>query len=289
MILLDLNQVVIANLMQHFNFSAKGAAVNEPLVRHMVLNSIRSYNQQFGAKYGKMIVCCDNRQYWRGRVFPYYKMHRKRDRDASDFNWNEIFQCLNKVKEELKTYAPFNVIEVVGAEADDIIAVLSKKFSSRGSSTLIVSSDKDFLQLQKWPRVDQYSPFHKRFLKTGDPEKLLKEHILRGDKGDGIPNFLSSDASIINDERQKSLNKKKMEVWLEQDPKVFCTTQTMQSGYERNKMLIDLDQIPQDVADAIWAAYHDPHNTMTDFMNYLSRNKLKSLLEVADEFRSYDV
>lgn len=289
MILIDLNQVMIANLMQHFNFSAKGATINEPLVRHMVLNSIRSYNQQFGAKYGSIVVCCDNRQYWRGRVFPYYKMHRKRDRDASQFNWNDIFNCLNKVRDELKEHAPFRVLEVTGAEADDIIAILAKKMSPLGS-TLIISSDKDFLQLKRLPRVDQYSPFHKRFLSVDDPVKFLKEHILRGDKGDGIPNFLSPDATIINDERQKSLNKKKMEEWLKQHPVDFCTTDSMKAGYERNATLINFDCIPKDIEDAIVVAFINSEiQSMETFMKYLSANKLKTLLEVVDEFRRLDV
>lgn len=287
MILLDLNQVVIANLMQHFNFSAKGAKINEPLVRHMVLNSIRSYNQQFGSKYGSMVVCCDNRQYWRSKAFPYYKMHRKKDRDASSFNWSEIFSYLNKVKEELKVSAPFQVIETANAEADDIIAVLSK---TQKSPILIISSDKDFLQLQKYPNVNQYSPFHKRFLSVDDPQKVLKEHILRGDKGDGIPNFLSPDASIIKDERQKSLNKNKMEVWMKQDPSVFCTTDMMKSGYDRNKMLIDFEQIPSDVEYKIIETFlNATTQTMQSFLVYLADNKLKSLIEVVDDFRRYNV
>ena len=286
MILLDLNQVIIANLMQHFNFSAKGAKVNEPLVRHMVLNSIRSYNQQFGTKYGGIVVCCDNRQYWRGRVFPYYKMHRKKDRDASEFNWNEIFTCLNKVKEELKENAPFHVLEVQGAEADDIIAIMCRQLAVLGSPTLIISSDKDFLQLKRYRHVDQYSPFHKRFLSVADPEKFLKEHILRGDKGDGIPNFLTPDAAIINGERQKSLNKKKMDDWLEQNPNDFCTTDSMKSGYERNALLIDFDMIPSDIADSIRQAFLNTKvQTMSKFMSYMAANKLKSLLEVVDDFR----
>ena len=288
MILLDLNQVIIANLMQYLNYNTKNKAqLDEGLIRHMCLNSLRSYIKQFSSKYGKMVVCCDSRTYWRKGVFPYYKSHRRKDRDASPIDWAFIFDNLSRVRDELKTVFPHKIIEVPGAEADDIIAVLAARYSP-SDDILIISSDKDFVQLQKYPRVQQYSPFHKRFIKTEDPATFVKEHIIKGDQGDGIPNFLSADNTFAAGDRQKSINKKKLAEWLKEDPDEFCVNPTMKSGYARNKLLIDMDCIPESIKVNVVQTYNEtkPGN-MTAFLDYMLKHKMRNLIEVADEFRGY--
>ena len=97
-ILVDYSQVFISNLMQQPGIKE---GVEESLVRHMVLNSLRSYRNKFSGDYGELIICCDNKKYWRKDIFPYYKSHRKSSRKKSEFDWNEIFTCLNKIKAEL--------------------------------------------------------------------------------------------------------------------------------------------------------------------------------------------
>ena len=164
--LIDLNQVLISNLMQHLKQVAKADEISEELVRHMSINTIRSNVKQFKAKYPNVILCCDNKKYWRREVFPFYKSQRKHDREASGYDWGMIFDTLNKIRDDLKEYFPYKVLDVDGAEADDVIAVLTARLSSN-SSVLILSSDKDFSQLQKYPNVTQYSPILKRFIKIG--------------------------------------------------------------------------------------------------------------------------
>ena len=185
MILIDLNQVLISNLMQQIGSNPK-VKLDEDLIRHMVLNSLRSYVKQFKQKYGEIVVCCDSRKYWRRDVFPFYKSNRKKDREKSDFDWNLIFETLGTIRQELKENFPYRVLEVDGAEADDIIAVLSAR-AAPNEQVLILSSDKDFVQLQKYQNVVQYSPILKRYVEAGDPHLYVKEHIIRGDRGDGAP------------------------------------------------------------------------------------------------------
>lgn len=282
MILLDFNQVIIANLMQNISFNPK-EEINEDLVRHMVLSSIGSYIQKFGSKYGEMIICCDARVYWRKEIFPFYKVHRKKDRQASPYNWNKIFDFLYMIKEELKKNFPYKVLEVPGAEADDIIAVLAKESTS---SVLIISSDKDFLQLQKFPNVQQYTPTFNRFISTSDPEKFMKSHIIKGDRGDGIPNFLSPGNTFASGGRQKKISAIKLEEWSGQNPADFCTTQEMQIGYGRNKLLIDLDCIPTDIKTNIKNTFEnaDKHR-FSDFLNYLLEHKMNVLVANIDNFK----
>ena len=283
MILIDLQQVLISNLMQQIGFNSK-IELDENLIRHMVLNSLRSYSRQFKSKYGELVIACDSKKYWRRDVFPFYKAHRKKDREKSNLDWHSIFECLNKIREELKENFPYRVLEIEGAEADDIIAVLTARYAP-SQDILILSSDKDFVQLQKYPSVVQYSPILKRFLKTDDPTHYIKEHIIRGDKGDGIPNFLSPDNTFIIGERQKVINSKKLDQWLKADPSEFCVTDNMLRNYKRNQMLVDLDFVPENIKAQIVEAYDNakPCNRQK-MLNYFIDKRLQNLLEVFDEF-----
>lgn len=283
MLLVDLNQVLISNIMQQINSDPK-TKIDENLLRHIVLNSLRSYIKQFKSKYGEVIICCDNKKYWRRDVFPFYKIHRKRDREKSDFDWNLIFESLNKIRDELKVYFPYKVLDVEGAEADDIIAVLTARFAPH-EDVLILSSDKDFVQLQKYNNVQQYSPILKRFIKTDNPQMYINEHIIKGDRGDGVPNFLSPDNVFVTGDRQKNINKKKLSEWIRNSPETFCTTDLMKRNYKRNQMLVDLDFIPEDIKSKIVQAYDNtkPSSKM-NMLNYMAEKKLKNLIAIADEF-----
>ena len=283
MILIDLNQVLISNLMQQINSNPK-MKLDEPLIRHMVLNSLRSYAKQFKSKYGDIVVACDSKKYWRRDIFPFYKAHRKSDREKSEFDWHLIFQTLNKIRDELKENFPYKVIEVEGAEADDVIGVLTARLAAH-EEILILSSDKDFVQLQKYPGVVQYSPILKRFVKTEDPLNYVKEHIIRGDRVDGIPNFLSPDNTFVAGERQKVISTKKLQEWINSTAEEFCTTDMMLRGYKRNQMLVDLDYIPETLKEQIVQAYDVPKSgSRQKMLNYFIDNRLKNLIECIDEF-----
>lgn len=283
MILLDLNQTIIASLMAHIGNNPK-IEIQENMVRHIVLNNIRSYSKQFGNKFGELVVCCDNKNFWRKDIFPFYKQHRKKDREKSDFDWGAIFNILNQIKEELKEYSPYRVVEVPYAEADDIIAVLTKRFHDN-EQILILSSDKDFVQLQKYPGVRQYSPVMKRFINTDNPYAFIKEHIIRGDRGDGIPNFLSGDNVFVVGERQKSINSKKLSEWLEQDPDDFCSDDQMKRGYKRNQMLVDFDYIPSGVVESVNNAFDfsEPKKKQV-FLSYLMKKGMRNLIQDIGDF-----
>jgi hypothetical protein len=282
MIIFDYNQVAISSLMEQIGSSKK--PVEENLVRHMILNVIRTYVKKFKETHGpEVVIACDNRNYWRREYFPQYKASRKKARDSSGHDWNSIFECLHKIKEELKNYSPYKVIDVDTAEADDIIATLTI-LKSANEKVMILSSDKDFAQLQKYPNVQQYSPILKKFINEPLPAVQLKQMIIRGDKGDGVPNILTQDNVFIEGGRQKPITEAKIINWLNQKPEEFCTDDMLRN-YKRNELLIDLTKIPEalqksiiDTSDA--ATGH----TKQHFMNYMIANKLKNLLEVIDEF-----
>jgi 5'-3' exonuclease len=288
MILIDLNQVMISNLMMQINSNALNV-IDENMVRHMVLNSIRMYNMKFKDSYGDIVICCDDKKYWRRDYFPYYKAGRKKDREASPFDWNLIFETLNRVRDEIKEHLPYKVIQVDKTEADDIIGTLCHKFGTQlkndaTEKILILSSDKDFMQLQKFVNVEQYSPMGKKFLRTNSADKFLKEHILKGDRSDGIPNFLSSDDTFVAESRQKPVTEKKLNSWLEQEPETFCD-EIMLRNYKRNEMLIDLSKIPQEIQSKILEHYDSANENSRDkIFNYFIKYRLKMLMEHIQEF-----
>ena len=184
MIIFDYNQVAISNLMEQIGNSK--TAVEEGLVRHMILNTIRTYVKKFKANYGpEVVIACDNKNYWRREIFPYYKASRKKAREASGHDWSTIFDCLNKIRDELREYSPYKVVTIETCEADDIIATLVQKYSAT-QKIMILSSDKDFAQLQRYPNVEQYSPILKKFINEPLPMAQLKQMVIRGDKGDEI-------------------------------------------------------------------------------------------------------
>ena len=287
MIFVDFSQVMISNTMVHLG--KHETTVDEGMMRHMILNSLRMTKNTYGKKYGELVICCDARNYWRRDIFPYYKAHRKVSRDKSPVDWNQVYGVLNKVRDEIVETFPYKVIQVEKAEADDIIGVLAKHFGTalNNESTernLVLSSDKDFGQLQKFANVDQYSPITKKWLRVDNPKDFLMEHIIRGDRGDGIPNFLSADSAIISKTRQTAIAKKKVAVWLKQEPAEFCDDNMMRN-FKRNEQLVDLDMVPEAISSAIinqFENYKVPERR--GLLNYFIKNKLKNLMDCISEF-----
>jgi 5'-3' exonuclease len=282
MLLIDLNQVMISNLMMQVGSSSK-VKLDEGLVRHMVLNTIRINVKNFRS-YGKVIIACDNKKYWRRDYFPNYKAGRKKVREASVHDWNLIFECLNKIKQELKEFSPYTVLDVERAEADDIIAVLSSHFSDK-EKIMILSNDKDFIQLQKCSNVEQYSPILKKKINGKDASLHLKEMIIRGDSSDGIPNILSQDdVFLVEGKKQGSITKKKLEQWLYQEPEFFCNDEMMRN-YSRNQLMIDFEFIPNDIKTNILQSFEETKPaSKQNFLNYMIKNRLNNLMEVFDDF-----
>ena len=282
MILVDYNQVAISNLMEQIGSSK--TPIDESLVRHMILNTIRTYVKKFKESHGpEVVIACDNKNYWRREIYPHYKSNRKKAREASGHDWNTIFECLNKIREELRDHSPYKVISVDTCEADDVIATLVQKYSST-QKIMILSSDKDFAQLQRYTNVEQYSPILKKYIKEPLPLLQLKQLIIRGDKGDGIPNILSADDVFVSGGRQKPITEAKIIGWMNQEAKDFCNDEMLRN-FSRNEMLIDLMKIPERLANEILHTYESAiGHSKQDFLNYMIANRLKNLIEVLDDF-----
>jgi len=287
MIIVDINQIMISNLMVQINGRNK-VELNEDLVRHMVLNSLRGHNKKFRKEYGEMIIACDSKNVWRREVFPNYKAGRKANRAKSEHDWDAIFSMLHTIKDEIRSFLPYKVIELETAEADDIIATLVNRLQrqvgpNHAKKVLILSGDKDFIQLHN-DNIRQYNPVLSKFVGKGEePSIYIKEHILKGDRSDGVPNILSDDNVFVEGRRQRPLSKKKIDAWVNQ---VFMTfTEEEQKNYNRNRKLIDLSCIPQELEEKIMNEFNDVKVASRDkILNYFITKKLKTLIEVIDEF-----
>jgi 5'-3' exonuclease len=281
MILVDLNQVLLAGLMAQIA-NQKGK-LDEHLIRHMVLNIIRTHVKNFKTEYGEVVLCCDNRKYWRKEYFPFYKANRKKNRDKSDLDWHLIFDMLSKFKAELKENFPYKVIDVEGAEADDIIGTLVPRQAAH-EKILILSSDGDFLQLQMYGNnVKQYNPSQKKYVKSEDALLELKEKIIRGDKGDGIPNIFSPSDCFVRDLRQKPITQKIIDKYLNESPDKWNDELAL-TGFSRNETLIDLRFIPTEIKTKIINTYEETKPAKGKLLNYFIEHKLKNLMEVIEEF-----
>ena len=277
---------MISNLM--VTLSRDSMTLSEDLVRHMVLNSLRGHNKKFRKEYGEMIIACDSKNVWRREVFPNYKAGRKANRAKSEHDWDAIFTILHNIKDEIKNFLPYKVIEIETAEADDIIATLVNRLQRRtgpnhAKKVLILSGDKDFIQLHN-SNVRQYNPVLSKFVgKDETPSIYIKEHILKGDRSDGVPNVLSDDNVFVEGRRQRPLSKKKIEAWVNE--MIMTFTEEEQKNYNRNRQLIDLSCIPPELEAKIINEFNDVKVASRDkILNYFITKKLKTLIEVIDEF-----
>ena len=280
MILVDFSQIALSNIfMQNLT--------DENMIRHMILNSLRMYNKRHRKEYGQMVICVDSLS-WRKSYFPQYKANRKSGRDASTLDWDDIFRIINQLVEDLRDNFPYKVVKVDGAEADDIIGtlVLNTQEFGQYEPVMIISSDKDFAQLQKYNNVKQWSPIQKKAVVEKNPRKYLFEHIMRGDKGDGVPNVLSPDNALVDNLRQSPITQKKLDLWLENSDNLesIMDSETYRN-YMRNKKMVDLHEIPSDLQTAIINMYDSAKPAMKmKVLNYLIKHRCKQLIECIEEF-----
>ena len=279
MILVDMNQISLASLMMHLHMN-KGE-LDEEMVRHMILNSVRMYRTMFNEDFGEVVLTYDSRAYWRKQLFPQYKANRKKGRESDDKDWDSIFGVLNKIKEEIREFLPYKVVETYGAEADDVIAIVCKHYQSE--KIMIVSGDKDFIQLHKYENVRQYSPITKKHVNGVNPVVYIKEHILKGDKSDGVPNVLSPDHTFTDGLRQRPLTIKRMNSILAQD--IDDLNDELKRNYQRNNALINLDEIPEELEQCILDDFKGATcGDRSKLLDYFIDKRLKTLTEQIGEF-----
>ena len=283
MIIIDYNGIAIGNII------TQKLDINEDLIRHMILNTIRMYNKKFRDKYGQVVIACDSSS-WRRDYFPNYKFKRRegREEDKSSMDWNEVFRIINQVRDEIRDNFPYKVLHIEKCEADDIIATVVEQTQEFGQheDVMIVSADKDFIQLHKYDNVRQYSPMTKKFIEDKNPRTYITEHIFKGDSSDGVPNVLSPDNTFVDGIRQSPVTQKKIDAWMSSiDNLKEVMDEATYRNYCRNKKLIDLSEIPEDIKQNIINIYDNTKAaSKLKVLNYLIKKRCKMLIESVEEF-----
>jgi 5'-3' exonuclease len=283
MIIIDYNGIAVGNII------TQKLDLNEDLIRHTILNTIRMYNKKFRNEYGQVVIACDSSS-WRRDYFPNYKYKRRESRedDKSSIDWTEVFRIINMVREELAENFPYKVIKVDKCEADDIIGTLVETTQEFGQheDVMIVSADKDFIQLHKYDNVRQYSPMTKKFITDKNPRTYITEHVFKGDSSDGVPNVLSPDNTFVDGIRQSPVTKKKVENWMANiDDLQSVMDEATYRNYCRNRKLIDLSEIPTEIKESIINTYEGTKAaSKLKVLNYLIKKRCKLLIESVEEF-----
>jgi len=285
MILMDYSQVMLATLFANIG-NHTNIEMSEDLLRHMFLMSLKHNRKKFHEEYGEIVICCDGKNSWRREAFPYYKANRRTSREKSDMDWNEVFRIMGVIREEMQEFFPYKVIQIDHCEADDIIGTLCHEYGTElntGSErVLILSGDKDFIQLQKYSNVDQYNPAMKKYVRHNSPNDYLVEHIFKGDTGDGVPNILSPDNCLVIGERQKSMTAKRMALFKESIDNMDEMTKIR---YNRNKTLIDLESTPEEYRQQILDAFNEEKTFgRKKLFNYFIEKRLKNLMTDIQDF-----
>ena len=275
-ILIDNNQIILSSI-----FTAAKTAQSEEdygFIRHLVLNTYRKYLSKFRRNYGELIICNDSKNVWRKDFFPNYKKNRSDRQKKSKFDWGKIFNELHTIREEMRDVFPYRFVQVERAEADDIIAVIAKNFHHK-ERIMIVSSDKDFQQLQRYPNVEQYSPSKKGILRCDDPYDFLLDHVVRGDSSDGVPNAISDDAVFVEGRRQTRLTNRKIEELKE------VGFQQEDNFMERNQKLIDLTMVPDYIEEETMRQMEtEVSGDRSKILNYMMKYRLRSLIDNLEDF-----
>jgi 5'-3' exonuclease len=283
MMIIDYNGIAMGNII----VNQKRMDMNEDTIRHMILNSIRMHVKKHKDEYGQVVIACDGGS-WRRDVFPQYKWARRNNRTESSLDFDLIFKCLNMVREEISLNMPYKVVHIPNVEADDIIGTLVEQTQEFGQheNVMIISADKDFIQLQKYGNVKQYSPMTKKFIKDENPHSYLFEHVLKGDSSDGIPNVLSGDDTFVESIRQSPMTKKKIQEYVDNAENLQSyMSDEVYRNYKRNQLLVDLAYIPAEIKKSIIdtsEAVKVPHRMK--ILNYLIKNRCKLLIECIEDF-----
>lgn len=298
MILIDYSQVALATILTFQRELRGNEAEVKNLIRHVTLSTIKSYKKKYGKEFGQIVIATDGRQYWRKEHFAHYKAGRKKAREASDLNWKLIFDTLSEMRDDIAKYFPYKVVNVPRAEADDIIAVLTKwvqdneliqeGLMEEPQKVLILSSDKDFKQLQLYGNVKQWSPMLKKYITATKQEikDFTVEHIVKGDAGDGVPNIFSADDIFLQEGvRQKRVSAERLSEFMEKG-KDACRNDQERRNWDRNEKLVSFAHIPDDVANEIIEVYKasKPNKDKMKIMQYLMDNRCRLLLDEIEDF-----
>lgn len=234
--------------------------------KYLVLNSI--FNSIKNFRPNKVVCAIDNHteKNWRKKVYPDYKANRKAYREESKIDFDKFFEVSNKFTDELRSvFCNMFFLDIEKCEGDDIIGVCCNRLF-KTSNVTVISTDKDMIQLMKNPNVKIWDPIQRKYKQSMNPKKDLDIKILTGDKSDFIPGV------------KKKCGPKTAQKILNGGLENFLLVEENKKNYIRNKILIDLEQIPKEIVRNIEREYKGydikEYNGMK-LWQFLLTNKMK--------------
>jgi len=289
MLLFDLSAMVVKSCINLFHDDAKEPTINN--VRHVAFSNILMYKKKYHKTHGTPVICVDSKPYWRELVFQHYKKNRDDSRDKSKIDWKMFSKSFKQVIEDMHGHLPYPIIDVSRCEGDDVICVLTQYAHARKDPVMIISSDKDMIQLQSmYSQVKQYSPAIGKLLSSSGSDYDILTHIIKGDASDGIPNIFSPDDIFINraGRRQKVVTKKMLEeVHALDDPLEWKRLNKDEvAKFKRNKLLIDATMIPERLKTRIIETYESElaKKKPNRMRSFCITNRMGTLLESTQAF-----
>lgn len=303
MILIDFSNFCIRTLIGNLDprtDSDENKSVNQ--ARFVILNEILTVKEKFSGEFGhELVFAVDAKRSpcWRKDYNPYYKSKRSKQREESKIDFNFILKCMGTIQEELRENFSYRMIEVQRAEADDIIATITKYVSANrkvrtgviesSEPILILSADRDFFQLHRYDGVQQYSLKDRKMLtleSANESVNALLTKIIRGDSGDGITNILSDIDCFENGVRQKTVYDKKLVQPILESKSLSILTPEQKERFKLNRLLIDFDYIPESIGNEIISSYlgYEVKGNKSKILNYLIQNKLGRLIDRVSDF-----
>jgi 5'-3' exonuclease len=248
----------------------------------------------------KVIIAMDSKMNWRKDVYKEYKAQRKAARDSSKIDFEKFFPILDDFLKDLKeTFSNMYFMNLDKCEGDDIIAVTSKHFSEQSIPSVIVSTDRDMYQLQRYKNIKQFDPMKRKFAISINPITELECKIITGDKGDNIPAIkpkcgpvtaaalMKKDYILEISELEHKINEG---IILESNlSKEELESREHYKNYLRNRELIDFEYIPNHIKTLILNelnTYTLKRYNSRKMLNLIVKHRLGSFLDNIQEIAS---
>lgn len=219
--------------------------------KHLVMSSFLYTIEQ--KKPNKIIIAMEGRGNWRKSIYPDYKGNRKKGRDESEINFEEFYEILDKFINDLKElFKNIYIMRINNCEADDVIAVMTEEFSKDKLNDIeLISTDKDFIQLQKYKNFKQFNPIKKEYVKSINPKRDLEIKIIIGDKSDNISG-IKERLGAKTAEKLLNGGEFKKQTWEQ-----MLNDKEIKNIFIRNRQLIDFNYIPENIKEKIVDEYNN--------------------------------
>jgi 5'-3' exonuclease len=288
-LLLDFSNIAWATFHANVKINKDTSLTQAQLNQHwkyLMLNSIQRLKTKHQPN--EFVICFDSYS-WRKKYFRFYKARREMTKKKSGMDYKAFIAVIDEIHEDLKTYFPFKVVRVSWAEADDVIAALTKHIGQRGDQIIIASRDKDFKQLLS-SDVMLWDTIEWKWIKCEHPKTYLIKHILMGDAGDDVPNVRSDDDVFITEgKRQKPCGPKGVEKILQDGLEEWIKKEGLLENFRRNKRLIRLTKstIPGRVWNGAIECYEEQPTKKGNYqllVKYFAENRMRNLQKSIDKF-----